>query len=132
MSGDVIGWAKIEGPKPGQEIWINNYGLPERPDFRNMIYEDAKLVCHNWHFKSPQDCLLGAREWSLKSDRRPSLRRFEWYPGHDAHVVDGLIDTQVIIVETTPGEFRMHIKLNNGRVFWHDAVWSSPEDALRV
>jgi len=133
-SGDVIGWGWMPGPRPNQQIWLNNFGLPDRPNLRAMVYEDGKRIFENWHFKTPQDGYSRTWEACLKEDRRPSLRLFEWYPGHFAHAVDGLIDTQVIIVEAIPGsgEWRMQQRLmKTGRIFWLDAVWSSPEDALR-
>jgi hypothetical protein len=50
-SGDVIGYARIGGRKFGQEIWLNHYGLPQRPDWRYSIYEDGKRIWVNRHFK---------------------------------------------------------------------------------
>jgi len=128
-SGDVIGYSKIPGPKFGQEIWIHNGGTLDRPDWRSTIYEGELRSCRNRHFRTAEDCLVHARKWCLRSDRRPSLRAFEWFKGHMAYAVDGL-DWDAVIIETAPGEFRM-LTTDRGRSFWHDSVWSSPEDALR-
>ena len=71
-SGYAIGHGPIS-PKPNQEIWVNNYGLPERPDWRKMIYEDGKLSCRNWHFKSAEDCLFQAL--SSGAGKQTAVRR---------------------------------------------------------
>jgi hypothetical protein len=129
-SGDVIGYARIGGRRFGQEIWINNYGLPQRPDWRYSVYENGKRIWVNRHFKSETEAYSSALAWLDLTDHRPHLRLFQWYDGHEAYVVDGL-DFDAIVVECIPGEWRLNITLANGCSFWL-GPWSSPMDALTV
>jgi hypothetical protein len=132
QDGDVIGYAKIPGRKIGQEIWINNYGTTERPNWRCKIYEDGTELCCNTHFETAEATFYAAFEWLGRADRVPTLRLFRWYDGHVAYTVDSFSsEIEILVVETTPGEYRMRIT-DHGRTYWLDAVWSSPEDALKV
>jgi hypothetical protein len=133
-SGDAIGYAQIGGRKSGQEIWINNDLLPDRPDWRYSICEDGKCIWVNKHFKSATEAYSSALAWLDLVDHRPRLRVFEWYEGHSAYVVDGLDpDTfsDAIVIERVPGEWLLNVTMENGPSFWL-GPWSSPMDALTV
>jgi hypothetical protein len=131
LGGDVIGYSKIPGRKIGQEIWINNYGTVERPNWRCKAYQDGTELFCNTHFETPEAAFYNAFEGLASTNRLPTVRLFRWHGGHVAYTVDGFThETEILIVETTPGEFRMQISVP-GRTFWMEAVWSSLEDVLR-
>jgi hypothetical protein len=93
-----------------------------------MILQDGESISNNWFFKTPEDCLIGACEVCFRLDR-PFLRLFEWFPGHMAYTVDGLLDVEVIIVETVAGSGEWRMRRNG---VWADGVWSSPIEALTL
>src|SRR5258708_7659235 len=103
-SGVPVGF-RIPGRKPGQEIRINNYGTVRRPDYRYALSQDGELLCENLHFPSAAEALRHALDYSEQTDRIPSLRRFEWYSGHFAYAVDGLIRIDAIVIDFEPGKF---------------------------
>jgi len=53
MSGSVIGYAEIAGPRRGQQIWINNYGTCECPSHHRRS--------ESWRMANARE----ARWWSV-------------------------------------------------------------------
>src|SRR5580698_10489319 len=63
LSGPIIGYRQIPGPKPGQQIWMNNVGTPERPDWQYRVYQNNEELCCNRHFRSAEAARSAADEW---------------------------------------------------------------------
>lgn len=130
--GVAIGFNRIEGRKPGQEIVINNFGTVDRQDFRYLLRKDGKTLYENFHFGSPEEALSHSLDWSEKTDPLPTLRRFEWFKGHYAWAVDGYVDLDVIVIESEPGKFLLRTVEEDRLRYDHDPAWKTPMDALTV
>src|SRR5579862_6678139 len=112
-SGEIFGYREIPGRELGQEIWMNNAGTSERPDWLFMVLKNNHELCCNRHFHTAQDAYAAACHW-LASPMRLTLRQFTRGYNDEAITVDGLpSNVEVTIEEVGPDDWRFRIVEND-------------------
>ena len=122
-------YREIACRNPAHKVSVINAGLPSRPDWYYWIFVDDRIVCCNRHFKSEEQALEAAWQWSKEMPQEPRLRAYEWYDGQSAYTIDGLLKADVTILEFHPYDWRFEAVEDYKRILWTGS-WFTAEDAM--